>query len=175
MKEIELKLEIHNNSSQVKSKIESSGAEYRGKYIQTDFWLDTRDKQLKSKGIGLRVRKQNGEATLTLKQGQVSAEMREAEEVEVRVDNFENIFEILKRLGFGVEAEIKKEREVWGLGSVIICLDSVESLGTFLELEGPAEKIEEAIRKLGLETLPRITKHYGQLFEQKAINKSQEK
>lgn len=168
MKEIELKFEIENYN-EIRSRIEKVDAEYKGNYRQIDLWLDTKDWRLRHEGKGLRIRRQNSSTVLTLKDKQAYAEVREAEELEVRIDNFEKTFEIFKRSGFLVDMEIDKEREVWKHGGVEVCLDKVKDLGTFLELEGPREDIERVIKELKLENLPRITKHYGQLIEERNI------
>ena len=136
MKEIEIKLKIPDETL-VKSRIKQSGAKYIGKFFQRDIWFDTEDKQFKRKGKGFRIRQQKGEITLTLKDEQTFGKVRKAEELEVAVDNFKNTFEILRRLGFVVDVEIKKEREIWVLGNIELALDIVEKLGIFLELEGP--------------------------------------
>ena len=172
MKEVELKFKIPDNGNLVKSKIKKSKAKYGGKYVQIDLWFDTEDKQLRREGKGLRVRRQNGKTTLTLKGKQTFGEVREAEEQEVAVDNFEEILKILGGLGFVVDVEIRKERKVWKLGEVAIALDKVDGLGTFLELEGPQGEIEKTIKILGLESLPRTSQHYGQLLEEKIYDKS---
>lgn len=167
MREIEVKFEIENIEA-VKHKIESIGARYEGLYPQLDIWFDTREEILKRKGCGLRLRLQGEEATLTLKEKLVVGKLvREAEEHEVGVDDFDKTKEILEKLGFQEKLSYQKEREEWVIENVSIILDRVENLGVFLELEGAKEDIEEVIKKLGLEKAQRITEHYGQIYEKR--------
>ncbi len=167
MKEIELKFKIKNYNN-TRLKIESTGAEYKGKYRQLDLWLDTKNKRLKREKEGLRIRQQNNKSVLTFKKTEQSdGKFREAEELETEISDPKTALEIFKRLGFETRVEIRKEREVWKLGKVEISLDGVKDLGTFLELEGSKENIEKVITKLGFKSLSRIIKHYGELQEEK--------
>jgi adenylate cyclase class 2 len=51
------------------------------------------------------------------------------------VENPEALREILRGLGFADVAVVRKEREIYEYGDVKICMDSVEGLGLFVELE----------------------------------------
>jgi adenylate cyclase class 2 len=167
MKEIELKFKIKNYNN-TRLKIESVGAEYKGKYRQLDLWLDTKNRRLKREKEGLRVRQQDNKTVLTFKKiEQSDGKFREAEEIETKISNPTITLEIFKRLGFETDVKIRKEREIWRIGKVEICLDKVKDLGIFLELEGSRKDIEEVIKKLGFKNLPRIIKHYKELQEEK--------
>jgi len=167
MREIEVKFEIEDIEI-IKHKIESIGARYEGMYSQIDIWIDTLEGTLEGRGCGLRLRLQGEEVTLTLKEKLVVGELvREGEEYEVGVDNFDKTKEILEKLGFQEKLSYQKEREEWVIENVSIVLDNVENLGVFLELEGAKENIEEVIKKLGLEKAQRITEHYGQIYEKR--------
>lgn len=167
MREIEVKFEIEDIET-IRHKIESIGARYEGMYPQIDIWFDTPDEALKKKGCGLRLRLQGEEATLTLKEKLVVGKsVREGEEHEIEVGDFDKAKEILEKLGFQERLSYQKEREEWVIENVSIVLDRVENLGVFLELEGAKEDIEEVIKKLGLEKAQRITEHYGQIYEKR--------
>jgi adenylate cyclase class 2 len=165
MREIEVKFEIKDIRA-IRRKIKRIGAKYRGKQLHLDIWFDTKSGALKKKKIGLRLRRQNGKALLTLKTSQViDRSMREAEETEIQVKNFEKAKEVLKKIGFQERTLVQKEREVWQKKGVEFVLDKVKDLGTFLELEGSRRKdIEEAI--IGLENASRIVAHYVRLLEE---------
>jgi adenylate cyclase class 2 len=168
MREIEVKFKIKDFDA-LKRKIEKIGARYKDKFSQSDTWFVFPGKKRAKKWRGFRLRSQKGKAILTLKKDQVVDRLiREAEEIEVEVSDFERMMRILVGLGFQKEINIKKERETWQIGEVEIALDKVEKLGNFLELEGPKKEIEAVVKKLGLERAKRITLHYGQLFVQKA-------
>ena len=167
MKEIELKFKIKNYNN-TRLKIESVGAEYKGKYKQLDLWLDTKNKILRHEKKGLRVRQQDNKSVLTFKKtDQHDGKFRETEEIETEISDPKITLEIFKRLGFETDVEIRKEREIWKLSKVEVCLDRVKDLGIFLELEGSRENIEKVIKNLDLKNLSRIIKHYGELQEEK--------
>jgi len=166
MKEIELKFEI-KDARAIKSKIKNIGAKYKGKYQQVDLWFDTKDGRLRREGKGLRIRQENEKAILTLKTELVCDRVREAEELELELSDFETALGIFKKLGFKICSEIRKERRDWKLGNLKVSLDKVEGLGIFLELEGSRREIEQVIKKLGLESSQRITKHYMMLKEER--------
>ena len=56
-------------------------------------------------------------------------------EYEVEVDNPDEAVAIFKALGFVLDVQILKERYVGTLGEFALCLDEVEGLGIFIELE----------------------------------------
>lgn len=168
MKEIELKFEIEDYNV-AKSRIENAGAEYKDKYQQADLWLDTKDGRLRREGKGLRIRQENEKVILTLKSKIAYGKFKEVEELELELGDFETALGIFRELGFEPCSETRKVREDWKLGNVKVSLDKVEGLGVFLELEGSRREIEQVIKKLGLESSQRITKHYTTLKEERKI------
>jgi adenylate cyclase class 2 len=56
---------------------------------------------------------------------------------------------VLERLGFRRTAQVVKERDLYQLEGAAIALDTVESLGTFIEIEAPTGlSREEAVRRI---------------------------
>jgi len=101
----------------------------------------------------LRIRRDDKGASFTLKQ-QCTHELDNIE-CETRVENAEEMHRALLLLGFTPEVEVKKIRRKGMLGKDEICLDEVEELGSFVELErltdddaDPKEVAEELYRKL---------------------------
>ena len=90
----------------------------------------------------LRIRRDAEEVTVTYKGPKVDSETKSREEIKLKVDDFEAAREILEKLGFKAVAEVKKLRRIYGLGEAIICLDEVEGLGKYVEIEVEAENIE---------------------------------
>ena len=73
-------------------------------------------------------------------------------EVNVVIDNYENGVMLLKGCGLKVKAEQESYREIWMLGSVEICIDTWPWIPTFMEIEGPSEKLVwDTAEKLGLD------------------------
>jgi adenylate cyclase class 2 len=74
---------------------------------------------------------------------------------------------VLKALGLNPGFTLMKRRERHRLGKVTICIDDVEGLGRFVEVEAMGEdrreaeeRVEDAIVRLGLGDIPREERSY---------------
>lgn len=83
--------------------------------------------------VAVRIRKEGEKTKLTIKL-QCSNEMDNIEH-EMEIESFDKMDEMLKILGWKREVEVKKIRKKGKLGEYEVCLDNVEQLGTFVELE----------------------------------------
>lgn len=123
--------------------------------------------------IVMRIRRQNEIVKFTLKK-QCSHEKDNIEH-ELQIENQETMHEILQTLGYTPVVEVKKIRRTGKLGDYEICLDQVEELGSFVELEklttepcDPVAIEEDLLRileDLGLSRTNQVRNGYGpQLF-----------
>ena len=71
---------------------------------------------------------------------------------------------ILQCLGFRPTQVYEKRRQVFDWHDVEFCLDRMP-FGTFLEIEGPGQSIQNAARQLGLVWRDRILTNYLAIFE----------
>ncbi len=153
MREIEIKLKV-NNLEELEKKLKENGCEISDEIKQHDVVYakvgDTHDYDKAYEGcITVRIRNQDGISILNLKQ-QKSNEMDNLE-YETIVEDREAMHQILLALGWKPEVEVKKIRKKGKLGEYEICLDNVEELGTFVELEkmtddnADVEKIREEL------------------------------
>jgi adenylate cyclase class IV len=70
-------------------------------------------------------------------------------------------------LGYEKVLVIEKKRRLWQLGGCSVALDQLPLLGTFVEIEGPDDKIIADVQNdLGLADLPHIAKSYAQLTKE---------
>ncbi|MFA6097462.1 MAG: class IV adenylate cyclase [Candidatus Paceibacterota bacterium] len=172
MREIEIKLKVENLGELAK-KLSERGYELSDPIQQHDIVYSLKDKPqrieyAKEGDISIRIRRSGGKAELNLKQQQ-SNEMDNLE-YETEVKDPEAMHQILLKLGYVPEVEVKKIRRKGKLGPYEICLDEVERLGTFVELEklapdntDPEEIREELFReleKLGLSRKDEETRGY---------------
>ena len=104
----------------------------------------------------LRLRKKHGKTVLQLKDvltgaGQ-SKDCYEADELhlELNEEQYEKIKKMLS-MTFPHNFVVKKTRSKGHLNDCEICLDDVQDLGLFLEIEGPREKILEVCKELRLD------------------------
>ncbi len=137
MREIEIKLRV-NNLEELEKKLKENGCLISGEIKQHDVIYsrvdDKRDYMEAYEGfIAVRIRNQDGISILTVKQ-QKSNEMDNSE-YETKVEDPEVMHQILLLLGWKPLLEVKKIRKKGKLGEYEICLDKVEELGSFVELE----------------------------------------
>jgi adenylate cyclase class 2 len=120
----------------------------------------------------LRLRIVDNTTTLSYKRRLPGQEdIRRQIEFETQVADTVAMKEILDALGFFPALIYEKRRKRWCLADVEIVLDELP-FGLFMEIEGPAEKIQLAERSLGIETLecvnetyPELTAKYGRRIE----------
>ncbi len=94
--------------------------------------------------IILRIRKQNNISEFNLKQ-QRTSELDNIE-YETKVDDSKALHNILLTLGWKPEVGVKKLRRKGKLGQYEICLDEVEILGSFVELEKLTDDNDDPVK-----------------------------
>lgn len=172
MREIEVKAKIADKEA-VKKQLENLGCVFSEPVRQEDaiysdpaipFEVFKPDINL------LRIRKENGKIIFTLKRPQINEQ--DALEHETEIKNAVEMEAAIKLLGFEKMVEVRKTRQTAKYKNYTICLDEVEGLGSFVEVEtfsddGDPEKIQEEIFKfllsLGVKPEDRITQGYDTL------------
>lgn len=124
--------------------------------------------------VALRVRQDDAHAWVTLKSGFTQVEgikVREELEPVIRPEDVPTWLAIFERLGLPEGLTVSKHRDEYAYGGVHVLLDTVDELGTFVEVEAVADdapaalvKLEAAIRDLGLGELPRVSESYRELL-----------
>jgi len=82
-----------------------------------------------------RIREEDNKTLLTYKGPKIGGISKTRFEREVDFYGLDAMKEILDKLGFVIAGEVHKTRTYYLLGGIEICLDSVDSLGNFVELE----------------------------------------
>ena|SRR3989344_5603855 len=123
----------------------------------------------------VRLRTDGTECTLTYKQ-QLGVKSNDGsipddgmKEVEVRVDNFENTYELLMSLGFTIKQKAWNKRVRYTKGDVVFDIDFWPELPTYMEIESTSyEKVKAAARELDLDpekglicSVKQVYKKYG--------------
>ena len=169
--EIETKLKV-DSLDEIRSRLKKAGGQFVGDFTQSDtFFADSGGKMIGS-DCGLRIRRQaSGETEkiiLTYKGPRQKNRFKSREEIEVGVDSFKAIEQILLALGLEEIMLVEKRRSLWTLNNCEVCLDELDELGSFVEIEGQSEKdICLAMDKLCLLDLPHIESSYARLIKQK--------
>ncbi len=167
--EVEVKFRI-TDAEAVERKI-SAFAEFVVEKIEEDIYFNHPCRDFAETDEALRIRRDSDGFTLTYKGSKIDPETKTRDEIKLRVEDFEKMKEILTRLGFRVAGKVVKRRRIYRSDEVIICVDWLDELGTFVELEVESEDIEWAKKKifeyaesLGLERGESIRKSYLEMI-----------
>ncbi len=176
MREIEIKLKVKNREELLRALTER-GCVLSEKINQHDTIYShptfyQAGNQMKEGAIVTRIRQQDDRTEFTLKQQQ-SHEL-DNNEYELAITDPVTMDKILKVLGFYPTSEVKKIRQTGKLEDYTVCLDQVEKLGNFIELEkltddtiDPVlveEELFHTLESLGLSRNDQIKKGYDTLM-----------
>lgn len=141
MLEIEIKTPSSDNGG-VERLLLSKGAEKLGEHDQVDEYFNhpSRDFALTDEALRLR---RDSKGRITYKGPKLDRETKTREEIEMEVDDLDKMAQILLRLGFRRVAKVAKKRKEFLLDGITVCLDSVQGLGDFVELELQGTDAEE--------------------------------
>lgn len=125
-------------------------------------------RSLKPSGRLLRIRRWGSRNLLTFKR-KVAGEHRHKvrEEIETEVDDADALERLFRGLNFEPVYRYQKYRTLYRAGRLDICLDETP-VGCFVELEGPAEAIDDAAAKLGFGPGDYVRSTYRELHEETA-------
>lgn len=165
MVEIEVKVKIEDPTGLEKCFI-GQGYTLKEKLRETDTYFDGGMNGIKKSGQALRVRKTVDCATgkehssITFKGEKLDKISMARLELETGVENGETAERILRALGFfPVQPIVVKTRKVLKKEDISVCVDDVQGLGSFLELEIMAES--EDARPAALDRIEEILKSIG--------------
>ena len=123
--------------------------------VQTDTYLNHPGRDFAETDEALRLRRVTQEAetgenrtSITYKGPQLERESKARIELETTIDDYQAALEILEALGFTPVATVTKHRTRYPYEGVTICLDDVEGLGEFVELELETHDPAEAESRL---------------------------
>ena len=155
MLEIEMKFPCDDFST-VENRLAEAGARQATALQEADHYFNAPDRDFALTDEALRVRRIGSANFLTYKGPKRDAQTKTRTEIEVPLADGAAVAEMLERLlthlGYRPLTVVRKVRRVYRLHkqsfSLEICLDEVEELGRFVELEilAPEEQLEEARR-----------------------------
>ena len=141
MIKVEIKAEIQKNKTIIlKEYLKCHGFTAVGTNIQEDVYYEHPSKSFDDTDEALRVRRSvvpEGEAEilLTYKGCNRSEVGQTRKELECTVSNADILNSILLELGFSPSTSVKKVRSSFSRDDIIVSIDEVEELGSFIELE----------------------------------------
>ncbi|MFH1835979.1 MAG: class IV adenylate cyclase [Methanobacteriota archaeon] len=142
------------------------GAKFNREEIQVDRYFNHPSRDFKNTGEALRIRCVGDCFYLTYKGPKLSGKLKVREEYEMPVTK--DFKMVLEKLGFSEVGKIGKARRIYDFEGLIICIDRVDGLGLFIEIESESlemeGKIVETISKLGVDEKTCTTKSYLELI-----------
>ncbi len=169
--EIEAKLKVDSHKA-VEGSLSKLGAHFLASQKQTDYYFDDSKSTFTKEDKCLRIRKESVHGKdkyfLAYKGPKQKSNFKKRQEIEIEISDFDKSKEILQVLGYRQAIVVKKMRRLWKLNNCLVTLDKVQSLGNFVEIEGPDNKqIEKVKNLLGLKNLIHIKQSYADLLSQK--------
>lgn len=143
---IEVEIKIRTDLETARQKLIENGFEYDYHVIESDTYYDNDAGDIRGNDTALRIRTVDfpdsgkSESYITFKGNRCDDISMTRPEYESPVGSADDVMRILISLGYKpVEPIVKKERTSYKKGSISACLDRVDGLGDFLELEIMAE------------------------------------
>lgn len=154
MIEIELKAVIDNWDAR-KKQLENAGAKLKFAGQLEDTKYDTKNRDLKWKDHGLRLRIYRSDkkmhASLDWKGPAKRVNgYKQREEINSNVEDAEALAEILEKLGYLVTERIDREIAQYTLHGAMVRFERYPRMDDLVEVEGEPEDIEAAIQALGI-------------------------
>lgn len=132
MLEVEIKARAAN--SMMERRLAELGAVHRRDECHSDVYFNAPHRDFADTDEALRLRSVDGRTVLTYKGSKLTADSKSRLEYSTDVDPAE-MSSILLALGFKEVAEVKKRRGVFELDDITLCVDDVDDVGEFIELE----------------------------------------
>jgi adenylate cyclase class 2 len=139
----------------------------RTRAFETNLVLDTGDGRMRRGQRLLRIRTVDGSAVLTYKGPPQPGVHKIREELELGIEDPKAMLAVFERLGFSPVFRYEKYRTAYSGAAAAghVLLDETP-IGTFLELEGPPDWIDETAATLGFSKSDYVTASYGRLWRQ---------
>jgi adenylate cyclase, class 2 len=136
--------------------------------FESNTLYDTPDRRLRARTEILRIRSYDGHWTLTHKcmptDGPGEDRHKHRVETETEISDGNALADVFKSLGLLAAFRYEKWRTQWHDGEGHCVIDETP-IGDYAELEGPAEWIDRAAARLGVDPAQYITLSYGRLFD----------
>jgi len=165
--EIEVKLKVEALEPVAQS-LAQLDAVFVDKLYLRDYYFDDVDRTLTRTDRGLRLRHQRIQrgrrVFLSYKGPKQPANVKKRPEIEIEVSDGAAAAELLAVLGYEQSLVVEKTRRLWRLGQCEVALDKLQTLGSFIEIEGPNERAIRLVQQqLGLSDLTHIRQSYADL------------
>lgn len=172
MREIEVKARV-TNIGKLLDQAQRLGITFGDPIRQDDTTYETSLPTTDPQWNIFRIRKQNSTVILTMKYI-ASSRSRDHHERETVINDAEQVADMLARVGYTEGIRICKDRRIAHYRDLEICLDEVDELGTFIEVEKLAEdnadvdavqaELWDVLLQLGIKPSSRVHEGYDTLM-----------
>lgn len=132
----------------LEDRLRGLGARHVEDLEQADVYFSHPSRDFGLTDEALRLRRENGRSRMTYKGPKLDPETKMREEIELEVEDLERMSTLLERVGFRPFMKVVKRRRVLELEGVHFCLDRVEGLGDFVEMEYQGQDLGEGKRRI---------------------------
>ncbi len=174
MREIEVKAKVKNLKSLL-NKSNQIGIYFGEPVVQEDTTYETLLPKDNPDWNIFRIRKQGNKIILTMKY-KASSRSRDNHERETVIEDAKEVADMLERVGYSFGVRIRKTRKIANYNDLEICLDEVDELGTYIEVEKLANdeadvdaiqaELWNILSELGIDSKDRIHKGYDTLMHE---------
>lgn len=164
MIEVEIKVLVKNKEA-LEEKLLQAGFAKSDLQKESDFYFDNELGNIRKKDQALRIRScenltmNRKENFMTYKGPKMDKISMTRKELEIKIENAETGKEILKALGYAPVYPVIKLRQYYHKELMTACLDQVENLGEFLELEMIVQQEKE--KEIALEKIISLLHELG--------------
>ena len=163
--EVEVKLPVADPETGLQKICSAAFHVTAPRVFEENLVLDTPSGTLRKGGLLLRVRRAGDSVICTFKGREIPGPHKRREEREFRASDFEEALAVFRGLGYSPAFRYEKYRTEFVRGSEPghVTLDETP-VGVFIELEGPAQWIDNAAVELGFSRDDYILASYGRLY-----------
>ncbi len=140
--EVEVKLAI-NDLEELEYSLVEKGAQLEEMVKQKDHYYIHPSRNFGKTDEALRIREEGEKIFLTYKGPKIDSKSKTRVEIETEISSYYEMNLILEKLGFQIAIIIEKERKIYNFDGAKFCLDQVETIGSFLEVEQVIENDKE--------------------------------
>jgi len=147
MIEVEVKAHAPQDKGALEEKLVEISARRVGEEFQEDVYFNAPHRDFAQTDEALRIRKVTDESSekifITYKGAKMDEVSKTRKEIEVGVEDSHKVADIFKSLSFRPVATVRKNRTIYTLKDLVITLDEVQKVGSFVEIEKEIEEGED--------------------------------
>ncbi len=138
---------------------------HRPRVFESNLIYDTPHAELRARGELIRIRQAGDDSIFTYKGPATVTRHKEREELEVAISQPIILGLILERLGYVPRFRYEKFRTEWAIpGDAGVLMVDETPIGTYMELEGPAEWIDRVAQRLDYSESAYLNLSYARLY-----------